>query len=352
MKKLGEVGDVKMCRRIFSDETTSIGDIPFFKIGSFGKEADAFISKELYLDYRKRFSFPKKGDILISAAGTVGRTVVFRGEDAYFQDSNIVWIDNDNTNVSNDFLFYILQIVKYNTEGGTIQRLYNSILKSTKFSSPAISEQNKISDFLFLIYERIQTQSKIIEELKVLKATLRTRLYHDIINQGYETVLIKDILEYEQPTKYLVSNTDYSSDNSLVPVLTANKAFVLGYTDEVFGIYEKGDCIIFDDFTMDMKYVDFQFKVKSSAIKILKPRSGVNLKFVFEYLLFLNLQSSEHKRHYISEIEPMIIDFPNCNVQNIIAEFLFNIDKKIEVEMKIYKLLTKQKQYLLSNIFI
>ncbi|TRX40778.1 restriction endonuclease subunit S [Flavobacterium restrictum] len=157
VKKLGDIGDVKMCRRIFSDETSSIGDIPFFKIGSFGKEADAFISKELYLDYRKRFSYPKKGDVLISAAGTVGRTVVFTGEDAYFQDSNIVWIDNDNANVNNDFLFYILKIVKYNTEGGTIQRLYNSILKSTKFNSPKISEQNKIYNFLNLIDDRIQT---------------------------------------------------------------------------------------------------------------------------------------------------------------------------------------------------
>ena len=182
--KLGDVGDVKMCRRIFNDETTPIGEIPFYKIGSFGKDADAFISKELYLDYRKRFSFPEKGDILISAAGTIGRTVVYKGDDAYFQDSNIVWIDNDNTTIRNEFLYYILQIVKYNTEGGTIQRLYNNILKSTRFSAPSISEQKRISNFLSLIDQRIETQNKIIEELKRLKTALVDRLYNPTIKRN------------------------------------------------------------------------------------------------------------------------------------------------------------------------
>jgi type I restriction enzyme S subunit len=172
IRELGEIGEVKMCRRIFNNETSQTGDIPFFKIGSFGKEADAFISKELYSDYKTRFPFPKKGEILISAAGTIGRTVVYSGEDAYFQDSNIVWINNDNTIITNEFLYYILQIVKFNTEGGTIQRLYNNILKSTKFHSPSVFEQQKIASLLSLIDERIATQNKIIEELKLLKNTL------------------------------------------------------------------------------------------------------------------------------------------------------------------------------------
>ncbi|WP_232816303.1 restriction endonuclease subunit S [Chryseobacterium capnotolerans] len=118
---------------------------------------------------------------------------------------------------------------------------------------PSIQEQEKISSFLSLIDSRIQTQNKIIEELKLLKITLRYQLYEQILNHENEYVQVKDTLNYEQPTKYLVTNTDYSSDISLIPVLTANKAFVLGYTDEEFGIYDKGQCIIFDDFTTGYK---------------------------------------------------------------------------------------------------
>src|ERR1039458_2444277 len=102
-KKLGDIGDVKMCRRVFNNETTSNGSIPFYKIGTFGKEADTYISQDLYNDYRQKFSFPNKGDILISAAGTIGRTIIYDGEDAYFQDSNIVWIENKQSLISNDF---------------------------------------------------------------------------------------------------------------------------------------------------------------------------------------------------------------------------------------------------------
>jgi type I restriction enzyme, S subunit len=149
-----------------------------------------------------------------------------------------------------------------------------------------------------------------------------------------------------------VTDTDYSSDDSLIPVLTANKAFILGYTNENFGIYDKGECIIFDDFTMDTKFVDFPFKVKSSAIKILTAKTDVNLKFIFEYLSFLGLSSNEHKRHYISEIEPMEIQLPNYVQQRCVANFLSSIDDKIKTEFEIYLLLIKQKQYLLANLFM
>lgn len=137
VKNLGTIGEVEMCKRIFSYETKKNGLIPFYKIGTFGKEADAFISEELYLNYHKRFSFPKKGEILISASGTIGRAIVYDGKPAYFQDSNIVWIGNNEKIISNRFLFYVLQVVNYDSEGSTIQRLYNSIIKNAKFILPA-----------------------------------------------------------------------------------------------------------------------------------------------------------------------------------------------------------------------
>lgn len=118
-KKLGEVGEVRMCKRILKHQTTEIGDIPFYKIGTFGKEANAYISQELFNEYKSKYSYPKIGEILISASGTIGRTVIFDGQDAYFQDSNIVWIENNQSTVLNKYLFHFYKIAKWHTaEGG------------------------------------------------------------------------------------------------------------------------------------------------------------------------------------------------------------------------------------------
>ena len=113
--------------------------------------------------------------------------------------------------------------------------------------------------------------------------------------------MIGDVLDYEQPQSYIVEDTEYIDKGT--PVLTANKAFILGYTSETEGIYDKGDCIIFDDFTLDSKYVDFPFKVKSSAIKILSAENKELLRYTFEFLKYLDLSTSEHKRHYIAETQ-------------------------------------------------
>ena len=164
---------------------------------------------------------------------------------------------------------------------------------------------------------------------------------------------ICDLLDYEQPTKYVVTDTEYTDDISKTPVLTANKAFILGYTNETFGIYDKGQCIIIDDFTLDLKLVNFAFKVKSSAIKILTPKNYISLRYVYEYLNFLNLETTEHKRHYISEIEPMLIAYPDSNEIVIsFCDLMDKFDKKIEIENNYLQSLLAQKSYLLSNMFI
>jgi len=135
---LNEIGKVSMCKRIFKNETKSSGDIPFYKIGTFGKEPNAFISQETYDEYRAKFSFPKKGDVLLSASGTIGRRVVYDGQPAYFQDSNIIWIDNHERKVLNKYLYYLYATVEWKTEGGTIQRLYNDNLKKIKIPVPPL----------------------------------------------------------------------------------------------------------------------------------------------------------------------------------------------------------------------
>lgn len=143
-KMLGEIGDVCMCKRIFKSQTSSKGDIPFYKIGTFGKRADAYISRGLFEEFKEKFNYPKVGDVLISASGTIGRTVIFDGEDSYFQDSNIVWIDNNENVALNKFLFYYYTIVKWDAaEGGTIQRLYNDNLKKTIIPIPCPDNPEK-----------------------------------------------------------------------------------------------------------------------------------------------------------------------------------------------------------------
>lgn len=147
--KLGDIGKISMCKRIMKSETSPDGDIPFYKIGTFGGEPNAYISKETFEKYKSLYSFPKKGDILISAAGTIGRTVVYDGEPAYYQDSNIVWIDNDETIVLNRYLYYVYQLSPWQiSTGGTIARLYNDNIANAKINIPSIKEQERIVSIL------------------------------------------------------------------------------------------------------------------------------------------------------------------------------------------------------------
>lgn len=146
-RKFRDVGSVSMCKRIFKEQTSDKGEIPFFKIGTFGGVPDAFISRDLFDEYKSKYSYPEPGDILISASGTIGRIVEYNGEKAYFQDSNIVWLSHDKT-VDNSFLKTLYSIVKWEgIEGSTIKRLYNDNFLKTQFMLPSIEEQKKIGDF-------------------------------------------------------------------------------------------------------------------------------------------------------------------------------------------------------------
>lgn len=143
--RLEEIGQVKMCKRILKKQTNSISGIPFYKIGTFGKEPDAYISEETYKDYLKKYNHPKKGDILISCAGTIGRTVVYDGKPAYFQDSNIVWLEHDESIVLNKYLLYSYSLNPWNiSNGGTIARLYNDNILKAVIPVPTIEDQIKI----------------------------------------------------------------------------------------------------------------------------------------------------------------------------------------------------------------
>lgn len=207
VKKLGDIGKVRMCKRIFSHQTSEIGDIPFYKIGTFGKVADSFISKELYEEFVKKYPYPRKGDILISAAGTLGRTVVFDGAKSYFQDSNIVWIDNNEKLVLNKYLSFIYGIVKYNSEGGTIKRLYNNIIENAKFPLPPLQEQQKIAEVLSTWDKVIRDTDAIIKKLEDRNRALAFSLLRGkLVNNNSKKIPLSKFLtftprEIEKPTE-------------------------------------------------------------------------------------------------------------------------------------------------------
>ena len=237
-------------------------------------------------------------------------------------------------------------------QGVSVVHLYGENLKSINTYNPSLQEQQKIVRLLSLLDERIKVQNKIIEDLKKLKSAIRKRVFTSLKNEHTENCEINQLLAYEQPSAYIVVNDEYSANTTLTPVLTANKGFVLGYTNEDFGIYQKGECIIFDDFTMDTKYVSFPFKIKSSAIKILTAKPNVNLRFMFEYLLYLELKSEEHKRHYISEIASLVIKLPLKEKQNRIAYLMTSLDNKLILEENIMARYMDEKRYILSQMFI
>ena len=194
-KKLGEIGEICMCKRIMKDQTSDNGDIPFYKIGTFGKKADAYISRNLFENYKTNFSYPKKGEILISAAGTIGRSVVFDGEDAYYQDSNIVWIANDEKTVTNRFLFYFYQIAEWKTDGGTIKRLYNYNLKNTKIPVPSLEEQNRIVGILDTFMDSIENLKQQISQRRKQYEHYRDQLLDLEGKEGVEWKKLNTVCE-------------------------------------------------------------------------------------------------------------------------------------------------------------
>ena len=250
------------------------------------------------------------------------------------------------------FVYFRLSTSSYEKlVGASGQPKFNKTdLKKVSLFMPSLIEQKRIAYFLALLEERIATQNKIIDKLQSLIKGIRNDVFGKLRkNIGFNAV-VGDVLDYEQPQSYIVEDTEYTNEGT--PVLTANKAFVLGYTSETNGIYGKGDCIIFDDFTLDCKYVDFPFKVKSSAIKILTAKNKELLRYTFEFLKYLDLSAEEHKRHYIAETQNQEIILPTVQMVKTIAHIFSTLSLRMETAVKQRNVFEKQKQYLLRQMFI
>ena len=273
-------------------------------------------------------------------------------DNKYTLNQRVCSFTSNDGNVSR-FLMYQINRNKYYLrfdDGINQTNLKKSEVLSCPVFIPIVREQEKIATLLCKIDERIATQNKIIDKLQSLIKGIRNDVFGKLRKSIGFNAMISDVLCYEQPQPYIVEDTEYTAGGT--PVLTANKAFVLGYTSETDGIYDKGDCIIFDDFTLDCKYVDFPFKVKSSAIKILTAKNKELLRYTFEFLKYLDLSTDEHKRHYIAETQNQEFILPTTQIVRTIAHAFSTLSSRMQTIVKQRDMLELQKQYLLRQMFI
>ena len=226
--EIRDIGNVSMCKRIMKNQTSDIGDIPFYKIGTFGKDADAYISNQLYEEYRSRFSYPKKGDVLLSASGTIGRAIIFDGKPAYFQDYNIVWVENDESKVLNKFLFYLYQIANWDIKGGTIKRLYNENILKLKIPVPPLKVQEKIVNILDKFGElEVELEAELEarkRQYEFWSEKIFQKYMDGLTKQITDIALVKARVGWQRLTRseylnagdyYLITGTDFTEEGKI-----------------------------------------------------------------------------------------------------------------------------------------
>ena len=178
-KALGDIADVLMCKRIFANETNPTEGVPFYKIGTLGGTPDAFISQDIFSDYKQRYNYPRLGEVLITCSGTIGKCLPFNGSDSYFQDSNIVWIDNSTLIVTNQFLLSILSSVDWSgLNSTTITRIYGPDLRGLVIKFPQDHlEQQRIANCLTALDDVITSAIQELATLKTHKKGLMQQLF-------------------------------------------------------------------------------------------------------------------------------------------------------------------------------
>ena len=310
-----------------------------------------------------------KGDFLLTNSMSFGRPYILN-IDGCIHDGWLVISPIPKT-YDPEFLYYLLSsgfAYSQFTEaasGGVVSNLNSDKVGNSLFPLPPQSEQKRIVSELEKLFKAIRLidNNKLlirhnIEQIrsKILELAISGKLVHqntsdepaiellkrinpaykptdnrhyENVPKGWAVCTFEDILEYEQPQQYIVNSTDYS-DEYEIPVLTAGKSFIIGRTDEKSGICKHLPVIIFDDFTTDSKYVDFPFKVKSSAMKILHAKGNVNPKYVAYLMSVTRLVGDTHKRYWISEYSKIPIILPPVNEQKRIVSLIEKIYDRLD----------------------
>lgn len=341
-----------MCKRILASQTNTEGGVPFYKIGTIGGTPDAYISKELFDDYKAKYNYPHKGEVMITCAGTVGKCVIYDGKDAYYQDSNIVWIDNPYQHISNDFLYHLLANVDWRKlNSTTIIRIYNDDLRNLKLSYPQIEEQKKISHLLSLFDERIATQNKIIDKLQSLIKGISSRIFASIQGIEYRLGDIATITNGDSNVQDAVSEPkegmypffDRSEDVKYLPTFLFDKEAIIypGEGTEFMPRYIKGK------FALHQRcYAIFDFKDTVTALFLYFYLKTQNFYFV------KNAVGSTVPSLRLDTFQKLKVIIPPKIMQHKVSLCLSSMEQKCNAEKVILQLLLKQKQYLLCQMFI
>ena len=304
------------------------------------------------------------GSILYTCIASIGKMCMTVKPSITNQQINTII---PNSNFNGEFVYYSLQqksdFIKSTQANTTLPIINKTEFSKFQIAHPRhLSEQQKIADFLSAVDDKITaltaqktalTQYKQGMMQRIFSQTLRFKDDNGADYPEWEEMRLGDLLYYEQPTKYLVSSTDYQDDYP-TPVLTAGKTFILGYTDEQDGIFTNLPVIIFDDFTTANKFVNFPFKAKSSAMKMLKndPKKS-DLRFIYETMQLLDFATGdEHKRYWISEYQEQFIFVPCLEEQTKIAQFLTELDDKINAVDTQIQSAQQWKQGLLQQMFV
>lgn len=385
-KKLGNLGSVEMCRRIFKEETSAEFEIPFFKIGTFGGEADTYITREKFEEYKTKFAYPQRGDLLLSASGSIGRVVEYDGDEAYYQDSNIVWL-NHHGKINNKFLKAFYKIVSWSgIEGTTIKRLYNKNILETDISLPSLPEQTAIGSFFRDIDQLISLQQRKLEVLK-----------------EQEKTYLKLLFPAKGQTKPALRFAGFEDDWKEVKLGEVGETYtgLSGKTKEDFGHGEgkfityvnvfnnpltdlyRLDSVEIDDKQRRVQYGDVLFTTSSETPEDVglssvwmgtednvylnsfcfgyRPQKGI---FDLYYLAFVLRSFSVRKEFMLlaqgisrfniskTKVMDMSIHVPSLPEQEAIGSFFQDLDKAIAKQEEKANQLKESKQTLLRKMFI
>lgn len=367
-RKLGDLGSVEMNKRIFKEETSEIGDVPFYKIGTFGSMPNAFISRKLFQEYKDKYSYPEKGDLLISASGSIGKIVEYKGADEYFQDSNIVWLKHDNRLI-NSFLKQFYKIVKWQgLEGSTIKRLYNKTILETQINIPHRNEQTKIGSFFKQLDNLITQNERKIDLLKQLKQAYLQKIFSQELrfagfNDDWEERKIVDLFEERSERSPHGQMISITMGSGVVLASSLDRKDNSSFDKSNYKVVRKND-IAYNSMRMwqGASGVSPYNGIVSPAYTIITPKDNVDsgffaiqfkmaksLKTFQKYSQGLTSDTWNLKYPALSSI-PMIT--PNFTEQKKINHFFGIFDDLIDKYEKKVLLLKRKKRSYLQKMFV